>query len=121
MFFKLIPTKFLGVSMIGLVTIGQSPREDILMDVGSMLRNYSYIEIGVLDSFSKDFIVRNLVPKEDEEFYVTRLRDGSEVRISKNFIDNRINQVIKSIEDTVDVVVILCTGDLDIESSKPII
>ncbi len=106
---------------LALVTIGQTPRRDIIDDVEDLLHGIDYVEYGVLDGLDKEYIVETLAPKPGEEFYVTRLVDGSEVRVSKRIVDERLRNLIKSIEKSVDAIIVMCTGDFDLSSSKPLI
>ncbi len=105
---------------LGLVTIGQSPRRDILEDLEPLLRGIRIVERGALDEFARKDLEK-LVSEHDEEVYVTRLRDGTEIRVSKRRIEELLQQAIDSIEELVDVVVVLCTGDLGVRSRKPLI
>lgn len=106
---------------LALLTIGQSPRKDVYEDIGYLLKDIDFIERGALDGLSKDFIRRRLTPKPGEDFYVTRLRDGTEVKVSKKLIEERIRNLIMEIEDKVDLIVVLCTGDFEIKSKKPVL
>jgi len=106
---------------VALLTIGQSPRYDIYEDLGYLLEGLDYIERGILDNLPKDLIRKELVPKPSEDFYITRLRDGSQVRIPKKWADKKMQELVREVEDSVDLIVIMCTGDFTLESKKPII
>jgi len=106
---------------LALLTIGQSPRKDIIDDIGYLLKNVDYEEYGALDGLTKDYIDKYFSPKPGEDFYVTRLADGTEVRVSKKVIEKRVQEVINSIEEHIDLIVILCTGDFNVSSKKPIL
>ncbi len=105
---------------LGLVTIGQSPRRDVLEDIEPLLRGIEITERGALDELTREDIEK-LTPEPGEEVYVTRLRDGTEVRVSKRHIEELFQRAIESIEESVDIIVVLCTGDLGIKSRKPLI
>ncbi len=106
---------------LALLTIGQSPRYDIMNDVGHLLRNVDYIERGILDGLSKEYIERELAPKLNEDFYITRLRDGSQVKISKSLADKMMAKLVKEVEEYVDLIIIMCTGDFNVSSRKPLL
>ena len=106
---------------LALLTIGQSPRYDIINDVGHLLKNVDYIERGILDGLSKEYIERELAPKLNEDFYITRLRDGSQVKISKNLADKMMAKLVREVEEYVDLIIIMCTGDFNVSSRKPLL
>ena len=106
---------------LALLTIGQSPRYDIMNDVGHLLKNVDYIERGILDGLSKEYIERELAPKLNEDFYITRLRDGSQVKISKNLADKMMAKLVREVEEYVDLIIIMCTGDFNVSSRKPLL
>jgi len=106
---------------LALLTIGQSPRYDIINDVGHLLKNVDYIEKGILDGLSKEYIERELTPKPNENFYITRLRDGSQVKISKSLADKMMAKLVKEVGEYVDLIIIMCTGDFNILSRKPLL
>ncbi len=68
--------------MISLVTIGQSPREDVVVSMFGDSVPASVIEAGALDEL--DFSeIAELYPEPGDQPLVTRRRDGSEVVIGK--------------------------------------
>lgn len=100
-----------SMNRVALITIGQSPRPDI---VASMFGNQppaSLIERGALDDLSHDEIGR-LAPRNDEHPLVSRLRDGTEVVISKErlmpFMQTAVDQAVSA---GATLAVILCTGE----------
>ena len=94
---------------IGLITIGQSPRYDIILDFKENLPNNIYFdETGLLDNFSEDFIIHNLSPNKNETLYVTRLRNGKEVYVSKEKLINLLQNKIEEFQfKNLNVIVIL--------------
>ncbi len=106
---------------IAFITIGQSPRKDLYSDLGEVFKKLDYIEIGVLDNYSIETIEGEFGSEPGEEFYVTRLRNGSWIKVSVDKIISKIREVVRSIEESVDLIVLLCTGELDIYSKKPVI
>ena len=112
-----------GRVQITFVTIGQSPRDDIvpdilaLVDAGAMAH-----EVGVLDDLD-DAALASLAPNQGEAVLVSRLRDGREIRMSKAQVHNRLAGLLARIDaDGTDLCVLLCTGAFpDIRCRVPLI
>lgn len=101
-------------SKIGFITIGQSPRPDIIGEMKSIIRDkLQIIEGGALDGLSKDEVFSLLhASPSAEEYLVTKLRDGTSVVMPKNIIVKRIEGVLKSFENQgITVAAILCVGE----------
>lgn len=96
---------------IGFLTIGQSPRVDVVPEIMSILGgNFEVVEAGALDDFSQDEIME-LSPRCGETVYVSRLRSGEEVRISKERLIPLLEEKIRFLEDRgVKVIGLLCSG-----------
>ena len=60
-------------------------------------------------------------PRKGEDYYVTRLRSGDWVRVSVGKIVVELQKTINEIEDSVDLIVVMCTGSLKVKSRKPLI
>lgn len=103
------------------LTIGQSPRPDIMDDLVDGLKSVSYSEYGVLDNYSLDRIRVEFKPERNQVVYVTILRDGTQVRLSKEAVSQRLQELVSRVESSVDVVVILCAGHFSLASSKPVV
>jgi len=109
---------------VGFLTIGQSPRTDIMKDLRELLpREVEVVEAGALDDYDEQCIKADLAPAEGDTVYVTRLRTGVEVKISKNKIIPLLQKKIDHLNSLgVDLIVILCTGEFpEFSSSSPII
>jgi protein AroM len=104
---------------IGIVEIGQSPRPDVLSAVKPILGpTVEIIECGALDGLSHDEI-KEFAPSPGDKVLVTRLRDGTEVKLNKNKIVDRMQRCIDRIEDQTKVIIIYCTGDFpDLHSKR---
>jgi protein AroM len=96
---------------IGMITIGQSPRDDIVPNLLEILgNNYEIIQMGALDDKSMKEL-ESLTLYEDEYILVTRLKDGSEIKINKSYILPLIEAKIKELErQGVSIIVLMCTG-----------
>jgi protein AroM len=107
---------------IGMVTIGQSPRNDVISEIRGILGPLEIVERGCLDELTKEQI-ESLVPKERDPFFVTLLRDESSVRISREKAIALLQQLVKELEnEDAALIALLCTGDFpDLKSKKLVI
>lgn len=108
---------------IGTVTIGQSPREDVIGEILDVLgADVQIVETGALDGLTREEIrAREAAP--GEHLLVTRLRDGEEVRVAEKHIHRLVAGCIAELERArVDVVLLLCTGDFpEYPAARPIV
>ena len=105
-----------------MITVGQSPRNDVIAEIREILDQMEIVQRGCLDELTNEQI-GNLKPKETEPFLVTVLRDGSSVQVSKEKTVQLLQQRIKELESKdVTAIVLLCTGDFsNLESNKLLI
>ena len=98
--------------VIGTVTIGQSPRTDVIPDVTSILGpDIEIREAGALDGLSPE-IIASFAPGEGDYVLVTRLADGSSVQVAERHITSRIHEKIaEHFTGGISVVLLLCTGE----------
>jgi len=95
---------------LGVVTIGQSPRDDVVPELRALLpKNVIVVETGALDGLSKEEIPP---PQAPERTLVTRMSDGTELEVDRAFIHTRLGAVVRSLEARVDLIAYLCSGDL---------
>lgn len=96
---------------LGVVTIGQTPRPDLLAPFRSALGDDAdIVEAGALDGLS-DAQVRELTPQPEETPLVTRLASGETVVIAKERILGRLQARIDALVAAgAGLVVVLCTG-----------
>ena len=96
---------------IGAVTIGQSPRDDILPEIVELLPyGTQIIEQGALDTIAPGDLSL-LAPAEDDDALVTRLRNGEEVRVAEARLRPLLQGAVDDVcERGADLVAILCTG-----------
>lgn len=98
---------------VGLLTIGQSPREDIIPEIKSLfLPHIEIAEKGLLDNFTPEEI-EHLKPERGDTPLVSRLKEGREVKLSEKKISSLLPEVIDSMKTKMDVraVGVLCTHD----------
>ena len=93
------------------VTIGQSPRTDVLPEILAETRTrLDVTERGALDGLDHAAIA-DLAPRAGEERLVSRLRDGQEVLLGKPAIDRRLHEILSELDEAgFDLLVLLCTG-----------
>lgn len=111
------------MAKVGLITIGQSPRNDVTPILKKVLgRSIQLIEKGALDGLTKNEIEK-LAPSMGDYVLVTRLRDGSSVKVARRLITSKIQKCIGALEDLgVDFNVLLCTGEFPrLKAKKPLI
>lgn len=97
--------------VLGAVTIGQSPRVDLVPEMAEWLGSDVEIrEAGALDDLRPDEIAA-LAPAEGDYVLVSRLRDGRCARMAEHRILPLVQQKIEQLyREGADVVVLLCTG-----------
>jgi protein AroM len=97
---------------IGTVTIGQSPRDDIIPEMLDVLGpGYEIIEAGALDGLSPGE-VRLLRPDSGDHILVTRMGDGSEVTVAEKHMIPLVQEKVQVLFDRgIAIVVLLCTGE----------
>ena len=107
---------------IGAVTIGQAPRPDIMSELATFLGpDVRVIEYGALDAFTKAQ-VEEIAPQTTGPLLVTRLRDGSEVRIGEDFLIPHLRECVQRLEREAELILLLCTESLpDFGSAKPVV
>jgi len=108
---------------IGIVTIGQSPRDDVVPDMKRLSGiEAKILECGALDGLSLSEI-EQLAPGEGEYPLATRLRDGSHVIVSRDRLVPRMQKCVDSlVAQGADIVLILCFGEWPpFESAKLVI
>lgn len=104
---------------IGMITIGQSPRVDIVPEMREILGSeVEIIEAGALDGLTIDEVKR-FSPKGRDYVLCTRMSDGTEVVVAKRFIIPRVQKCIDLLtRQGAEVIVLVCTGLFPPFSSK---
>ncbi len=93
------------------VTIGQTPRSDLVPELAEWLGPAVEIEErGALDGLDADEIAR-MAPRPGDSRLVTRLADGSEVVVRKDLVHARLQALFDDVADEeLLCTVLLCTG-----------
>jgi protein AroM len=96
---------------LGMVTIGQAPREDVVPEMAELIGpGVEILEGGALDGLVRPEIAR-LAPEGDQEILVTRLADASSVFVAKEKITPLVQRRIDELEAAgAAMTVVLCTG-----------
>lgn len=83
---------------------------------------HTFIERGALDGLSPDEI-GELYPDSSDRTLVTRMSDGTEIKVAERYIGPRLQDCIDDLEERgAELLVLLCTGDLsELESRKPLL
>jgi protein AroM len=99
-------------ALIGTVTIGQSPRTDVLPDfLEAVGQPVQLANVGALDGLSTEGIAA-LAPRPGECVLVTRLRDGAEVKLSEERVLARMEACVRELESRgVGSIALFCTGE----------
>lgn len=109
---------------LGAITIGQSPRSDVVPEIIPYLGdNVEVIEAGALDGLTYEEI-QEFAPREGDYILVSTLRDGRSVRFAERYILPRLQDCIDKLEaEGADVILFICTGVFPniFKSTKPII
>lgn len=97
--------------IVGLVTIGQSPRVDVVPDMAAILGpGVTVRERGALDGLGRAEIAA-LAPQPGDDILITRLADGTPAFVAKRHIVSRVQAAIGDLERAgVTMTALLCTG-----------
>ena len=110
-------------TIVGMVTIGQTPRIDVVPAIERILGSgVEAIEAGALDGLDPQEIAA-LAPAAGEQPIVTRLRDGSSTRLSHRKIIPRMQRCVDDLAARgAEFVVMLCGADWsEVQSDKLIV
>ncbi len=97
---------------IGVLTIGQSPRDDVVPEMAAFFgKDVEISESGALDGLTLDQ-VKALCPEDRMAQFVTRMGDGSEVIVAKEKLLPLMAQAIGDLNrKEVSLILLLCVGD----------
>jgi protein AroM len=94
---------------LGIVTIGQSPRPDVVPEIAAALRGVDVVEAGALDGAGEDEIAA-LAPQDGEPALATRLADGRAIAVAKPRLLPRLEAAIQGLAPGCGGVMVLCSG-----------
>jgi protein AroM len=99
-------------SSVTFVTIGQTPRVDLVPELVSWLpAGVAVREVGALDGLDAAAIAAR-APGPGEARLVTRLADGTQAVVAKSWMQPRLQRLLDDLPaDRATVTVLLCTGE----------
>ena len=101
--------------MIGLATIGQSPRPDVVRSMFDTDSTSFVLQAGALDGLDAA-TVAGLTPSPHEHPLVSRLTTGEEVVIAKERVLPLLESAIQRLDtEGSTLICILCTGEFELE------
>jgi len=104
-----------------MVTIGQSPRNDVVPEIKRILgRECETLECGSLDGLTRDDVKR-FAPTARDSVLVTPMQSGEEVTVGEAKILKRVQHCIDHLASECDVLALLCTGRFPEFTSKKIL
>jgi protein AroM len=97
---------------IGAITIGQSPRTDVVPEMLKVLGpDVELLEGGALDGLSPGQVAE-MAPREADYVLVTRLQDGTSVQVAEHLLLPRMQQQVdRLLSMGAEIVALLCTGE----------
>lgn len=106
---------------VAVITIGQTPRTDFMPEFERFLGlEVRVVEAGALDDLT-GAEVEAIAPETTGSTLVTRLRDGSEVKLGEDFVFPRIQECVRRVEHQVDLILLFCTGSFPRLDSRKLI
>jgi protein AroM len=102
---------------VGLVTIGQAPRPDLMEEYEHALADVRFLQVGALDDLS-DAEVLDLAPQGADDVLVSRLRSGIEVRLARRHLEPRLQRCLDRVAPEADLTILLCTGEFPALQSR---
>lgn len=93
------------------LTIGQSPRSDILPLLRQHLPDAVTDHAGLLDGLDATEIADHFAPAAGDRILVSRLQSGEQVRLSASKVEQGLQRKISALELMgYDTILLLCTG-----------
>lgn len=108
---------------IGVITIGQSRRTDLIPEVEKFFSpDIEFIQRGVLDDVDRERLVQ-IEPDIGQTTLVSRLKDGTSVTMAKEKIILIIQQIVDDFNrEKINLIILACTGEFKLfQSDVPII
>ncbi|AHH97250.1 AroM family protein [Kutzneria albida] len=107
---------------LGLVTIGQTPRVDLVAELRALLPPCRILEHGALDGLAEHTIAA-MAPSPGEPALTTRLADGRAVVYRHDLAEGLVAAAVRRAESAgADVVLLACGGSFgEIEHRKPLL
>ena len=100
----------IAVESLLVITIGQSPREDIQNELRQILGTPPIEVLGALDGLSENEVAE-LTPEAPSDTFHTRLSNGTEVVVSKEAVTARLVGLLSESKNR--PVLVACTGQFE--------
>lgn len=95
---------------IAVITMGQTPRPDVMHELRTILGDLPYSEFGVLDGVPLK-VVEEMTPCADEPSFFTRLRDGRHVILEAEGVARRTAALVEHVDGLgYDLLILAMTG-----------
>ncbi|MFA6670445.1 MAG: AroM family protein [Bacillota bacterium] len=107
---------------LGLLTIGQTPRVDFVSEIKDILgKDVNIVQKGALDGLTSDDAQR-FYPGEQDETLVTKMADGTTVKVADKYIIPRLQKKVDEFEEEgISVIYLACTGEFPSVTSRSMI
>jgi len=107
---------------LGLLTIGQAPRLDFVSEIRDIIGpDCNIIEKGALDGLTHDEVGK-FYPGEEDETLVTKILDGTSVKVADKYIIPKLQKKVYEFEkEGINVIYLACTGEFQSIESKALI
>jgi protein AroM len=103
------------------ITIGESPRDDIVGEMRPFFPELDVVQYGALDGIAPDQVAR-LGRVDAEELLVSRLKNGTEVLLRADWVHHRVMELVATLDDEAfDFLVLLCTGRFEGLTSRRLV
>ncbi|MEM9776546.1 MAG: AroM family protein [Chloroflexota bacterium] len=108
---------------IGTLTIGQTPRPDLVASLQQRIPNADIVEVGALDPLDYSDLPAEACAQKTNYMLTTRMRDGSLVSIPESFLMPFMASGIRRLEaECVKAIYLMCAGTFaELQSSLPLI
>ncbi|HEY0876678.1 MAG TPA: AroM family protein [Vicinamibacterales bacterium] len=106
--------------VVAAVTLGQSPRADILDEMRALVPDVNWIEQGALDGLEEPELAR-LVPQLGEFPLVTRVRAGRPIVVGDVAIRPLLQRAIDRVAADADLAVVLCSTPVSLQTRLPLL
>lgn len=94
------------------LTIGQAPRTDIMPLLDEYLPRDRVTHAGLLDGLTREQVEQRFAPEEGEDVLVSRLLDGTQVRLASSRVEQALQLKIDWLEsEGCETILLLCTGE----------
>lgn len=96
---------------VAALTIGQSPRVDLVPEIKKYLNDVEIVEYGILDPYTYEEAEAILKPSQGDNVLVSRMRDGRQIKMKEQLVYGLVQDCINKIEgEGISTIFLMCTG-----------